>query len=94
MFGHLQFMNTNKFLFYSQELNSQSNHIHKLSVYEYSLKEMCPDVRSKETCAKPIGEAPLAHPILDVRMTEDMSMTSRIKTMIKDTVGKLVISFT
>ena len=55
---------------------------------------MCLDVRSEETCAKPIGEAPLAHPILDVRMTEDMSMTSRIKTMIKDIVGRSVLSFT
>ena len=44
---------------------------------------MCLDVRSQETCAQPIGEAPLAHPILDVRLINDMSMTSTIIIMIK-----------
>ena len=32
-------------------------------IYEYHLREMCHDVRNQETCAQPIGEAPLAHPI-------------------------------
>ena len=54
---------------------------------------MCPDVRIQETCLKPIGEAPLAHPILDVRLTKDMSMTSIIKTMRKYAVGTSLIYF-
>ena len=44
---------------------------------------MCPDVRSQETCAQPIGEAPLAHPILDVRLINDMPMNSTIIIMRK-----------
>ena len=51
---------------------------------------MCHDVRSQETCAQPIGEAPLAHPILDVRLINDMSMTSIFIIMRKlknDTLG-------
>ena len=55
---------------------------------------MCPDVRSQETWAKPIGEAPLAHPILDVRLTKDMPMTSKIKTLRKVVVGTSIHSFT
>ena len=54
---------------------------------------MCPDVRRPETCATTIGEAPLAHPILDVRLTKDMSMASIIKTMRKYAVGKSLIYF-
>ena len=37
---------------------------------------MCCDVRSQETCAEPIGEAPLAHPVFDVGLINDMSVTS------------------
>ena len=55
---------------------------------------MCPDVRSQETCVKPVGEAPLAHPILDVRLAKDMSMTLEIKTLRKVAVGTSIHSFT
>ena len=44
---------------------------------------MCRDVSSQETCVEPIGEAPLAHPILDVRLIKDISMTSTIITVRK-----------
>ena len=46
---------------------------------------MCPDVGSQGTCAKQFGEAPLGHPLLDVRLTEDMPMTSTIETMSRNT---------
>ena len=58
------------------------------------MREICPDVRSQETCAKPIGEAPLTHPILDVRLIKDMSKTSEIKKCIKVAVGTSIHSFT
>ena len=44
---------------------------------------MCLDIRSQETCAQPIGEAPLAHPILDVRLINDMPMNSTVIIMRK-----------
>ena len=55
---------------------------------------MCPNVRSEDTCAKPNGDIPLAHPILEVRITKGMSMTSIIKTMRKDAIGRPLYSFT
>ena len=54
---------------------------------------MCPNVRSQETCTKLIGGAPLAHPILDVRLTKHMSMTSKIKTLKKFAVSTSIHSF-
>ena len=54
---------------------------------------MCCDVRIQETCAEPIGEAPLAHPILDVRLTKGTLMTSTIKTMSKNEIGRSIFSF-
>ena len=50
-----------------------------------SLRYVCPDVWSQGTWAKPIGEAPLGHPLLDIRLTEDMPMTSTIETMSRNT---------
>ena len=49
---------------------------------------MCRDVRSQETCTKPIGESPLAHPILDVRLIKDISMTSTIITVSKNAIDR------
>ena len=59
----LHFMNKSNLSFLCEDLNPESHDIHKLWIYEYNLREMCHDVRSQETCAQPIGEAPLAHPI-------------------------------
>ena len=55
-------MNQNHLSFLSKDLSPESHHIHKFQIYECHLREMCHDVRSQETCAQPIGEAPLAHP--------------------------------
>ena len=39
------------------------------------------DVRSQGTCAKPISEARLAHPFLDVILLEDMLTISTNETL-------------
>ena len=52
------------------------------------MRELCHEVKSQETCAKTIGDAPLAHPILDVRLIKDISMTSTIITVSKNEIDR------
>ena len=54
---------------------------------------MCSDVRSQETCAKEIGQAPLAHPFSDVRLAKNMSMNSRTKTLSGNPINRSIFPF-